>query len=129
VKNSVKKYRADILLIAGILLVGAVIALVLLLGQKAGSRVEVRLSGEVVRSFSLDDAVTYEIVDPEGGRNILRIEGGKAWIEEADCPDRLCVGMGKISRIGQTVVCLPHELVIEIVGEKSPTDDVDVIAG
>ncbi len=128
-KNSVKKYRADILLIAGILLVGAVIALVLLLGQKAGSRVEVRLSGEVVRSFSLDDAVTYEIVDPEGGRNILRIEGGKAWIEEADCPDRLCVGMGKISRIGQTVVCLPHELVIEIVGEKSPTDDVDVIAG
>jgi hypothetical protein len=129
VKNSVKKYRADILLIAGILLVGAVIALVLLLGQKAGSRVEVRLSGEVVRSFSLDDAVTYEIVDPEGGRNILRIEDGKAWIEEADCPDRLCVGMGKISRIGQTVVCLPHELVIEIVGEKSPTDDVDVIAG
>ncbi len=128
-KNSVKKYRADILLIAGILLVGAVIALVLLLGQKAGSRVEVRLSGEVVRSFSLDDAVTYEIVDPEGGRNILRIEDGKAWIEEADCPDRLCVGMGKISRIGQTVVCLPHELVIEIVGEKSPTDDVDVIAG
>ena len=128
-KNSVKKYRADILLIAGILLVGAVIALVLLLGQKAGSRVEVRVSGEVVRSFSLDDAVTYEIVDPDGGRNILRIEGGKAWIEEADCPDRLCVGMGKISRIGQTVVCLPHELVIEIVGEKSPTDDVDVIAG
>ena len=124
-----KKHRADILLLIGIVLVGAVIAIVLLFSQKSGTTVEVRVSGQVVKSFSLEDTVTYEIEGAGGGKNILRIEDGEAWVEEADCPDKLCVNMGKISRVGQSVVCLPHEVVVEIVGEKNTADDVDVVAG
>ena len=46
--------------------------------------------------------------------NRLVIRGGEAWIEDADCPDRLCVKQGRISRNGQAVTCLPHKLVITV---------------
>ena len=123
-KGIFKKHRADILLIAGLLLAGLIIAAVLFLTPGKGAVVEVRVSGQVVRTFSLEDTVTYEIEGASGGRNLLRIENGKAWIEEADCPDRLCVNMGRISRAGQSVVCLPHEVVVAIVGERDAADAV-----
>ena len=39
-------------------------------------------------------------------------------MEDADCPDRLCVKQGRIKKVGESIVCLPHKVVIEIVGEK-----------
>ena len=44
------------------------------------------------------------------------IRDGGARIEEASCPDRLCVGMGVIRRAGQSIICLPNQVVVEIVG-------------
>ena len=41
-------------------------------------------------------------------------EDGKAYMEEANCPDGYCEEQGKISGHTQTIVCLPHKLVVEI---------------
>jgi len=61
-------------------------------------------------------------------RSAVFIEGGEAYLKEADCPDGLCVGMGKISRSGQSIICLPHKVVVDIVGgDEEPA--VDVTAG
>ena len=46
--------------------------------------------------------------------NRVRIEDGKAYMEEADCPDGYCEEQGKINNRSQTIVCLPHKLVVEI---------------
>ena len=46
---------------------------------------------------------------------------------EADCPDKICVNTGKISKIGETIVCLPHRVVVEIQGEVSQSDSDDSI--
>ncbi|MFD1486199.1 NusG domain II-containing protein [Lacticaseibacillus baoqingensis] len=35
-------------------------------------------------------------------------------IASADCPDQVCVRKGQIAKPGQTIVCLPHKLLIEI---------------
>ena len=40
-------------------------------------------------------------------------------ISDADCPDQLCVKKGKIERAGQTIVCLPHKLLVEIKSSKA----------
>ena len=57
------------------------------------------------------------------GDNLLVIKNGKAWVEEAECPDKLCVHTGKISRNGETIVCLPNKIVVEVVnGEKNEID-------
>ena len=111
-----KKYRADILLLALFLLIGAVFAGFLLFNGRHGSSVQVRVNGVVTESFSLNENITYEI-KTDGGHNTLVIENGRAWITVADCPDKLCEGMGKISRAGQSIVCLPRQVVVEIVGD------------
>ena len=63
-----------------------------------------------------------------GGTNLLVIADGSASVTEADCPDALCVGMGKISRTGQSIVCLPHQVVVEV-GDESEEPGMDLIAG
>lgn len=35
-------------------------------------------------------------------------------MEEANCPDGYCEEQGKISEHTQTIVCLPHKLVVEV---------------
>ena len=46
-------------------------------------------------------------------------------IIDINCPDSLCIYQGKISRVGQSLVCLPNKVMIEIKG--SFVDDDDVI--
>ena len=59
-----------------------------------------------------------------GGSNILVVENGEAWVSDADCPDKVCMGMGKISRNGEFIACLPNRLLIVVEGaaEQSPVD-------
>lgn len=35
---------------------------------------------------------------------------------DSDCPNRLCVRAGRISRPGQVLVCLPNRVVVRLVG-------------
>lgn len=122
-----KRLRADIILIAGVVLAGLILAAVLLLTSSRGETVVVRVDGNTVKTMSLQEDQRYEIVTDKG-HNSLVIEGGTAWIEEADCPDGLCVHMGRINRVGQSVVCLPHRVVVEITSDQDDNSDVDIYA-
>ena len=117
----------NVLLLLALLLAGGILALVLLLGTKSGAAVEVRVAGKTVASYSLQKNQTIEL-EGESGSNTLVIEGGKAWMTEADCPDGLCLGMGKISSAGQSIVCLPHKLVVEVKSEGGAEPALDMVA-
>ena len=71
------------------------------------------MDGKVVQEFSLDDSIQYRI-EGIGGTNTLCIDEGSVWLKEADCPDRICVQTGKIRYAGQSIICLPHKVVVEI---------------
>lgn len=124
-----KNHKADIILLAALVLVGTVLACLLLLTRQKGAYAEVRVSGQSIQRFSLRDSVCYEIRGADGDGNLLIVEDGEAWIEEADCPDGLCCQMGRIHSVGQSVVCLPNEVVVEIIGKTAETDTVDLIVG
>jgi len=123
----IRKHKKDIILIGAFVAAGLIIGLILLLTGRQGLYVQVRVSGEVIETFDLNTETEYEIKGADGGKNLLIIKDHAAWIEEADCPDGLCKNMGKISLSGQSVICLPHEVVVEIVGEGKEDADVDVI--
>lgn len=60
-----------------------------------------------------------EIKFNEQSENILiKIENGKIWVEETDCPNRICKKMGKQNAPGEIIVCVPYRLLIQISGEK-----------
>ena len=125
-KRAGRGHKWDIILIAGILLCGAIIAAIVLLNGSRGAAVQVLVDGQVTKTFSLYEDTSYEITGTDGGVNLLRIQGGYAWLEDANCPDKLCVNMGRIGRNGQSIVCLPHKVVVEVVAEESD-DDVDIV--
>lgn len=124
-----KSLRWDLALLGGVLLAGACLGLVLLIAGKTGERVEIRVSGQVVETLPLDQDRTYTIESPDGGTNRLVIENGRAWMEAASCPDGLCLHMGAISQTGQTIVCLPNQVVVEVTGGTEASSGVDLVAG
>ena len=129
-----KSKKADLLLLGGLLLVGLVLVLVVLLTGKTGAYAQVRVDGTVVATYSLDEDRTETIQGVNGGTNLLVIQDGTAEVTEASCPDGLCVGMGKISKNGQSIICLPNKVVVEVVEtaeEQDASDDtgLDVVVG
>ncbi len=122
-----KTLKADIILIGGLLLAGAAVLLFLLLSPSNGRYVQVKADGSVIARYPLDKNITVPI-NTGGGKNIMEIQDGQVFVSEADCPDGLCVNTGKISKTGQTIICLPHKLVIEITdSETSVSDDIDIM--
>lgn len=126
--ESFKLRKADLLLLAAALVFGAVLAAVLLL-RSPGGTVQVRVAGAVTAGYPLDVDASYTITGADGGTNLLVIEDGAARIEEASCPDGVCVHTGRIRRNGQSIVCLPNQVVVEIVSETENSSGVDMTAG
>ena len=107
------KRRNDLLLIGGLLLAAALLWILTRPGGTGGWAVVVEDGTETAR-YPLDVEQTVTI----GGDdyNVLRIAGGEASIAEANCGDHTCVRTGPVSREGETIVCLPHRLVIRVEG-------------
>lgn len=76
------------------------------------SRVRITVAGEEYGTYSLSEDQTIEINDT----NICEIKGGKVNMIEADCPDQLCIRQGSIHIQGESIVCLPNRVVLEITG-------------
>lgn len=117
-----QKRRGDILLLACCLGLAVLAFGIQALTKKPGSTVVVKQEGEEIHRYPL--SVDREILlETQAGYNLLVIEGGSAYIREADCPHNLCVGEGRIRRTGETLVCLPHKLTITIEGEDASAPD------
>lgn len=102
-----------------------VIALIMLLimqmtRTEEGNRIQITLDGKVYGTYSLGKNRVIEVKDGSF-YNKIRIEDGKAYMEEANCPDGYCEEQGKISRHTQTIVCLPHKLVVEVLEADNDT--------
>lgn len=77
------------------------------------SEAVVYLDGEEQGRYPLSEDTTVEIRQ-ESGYNILQIRDGKADITEASCPDKVCVNHRAVSGQGESLVCLPNKMVVEI---------------
>ena len=114
--------KRDLILIGAILASALMIFAIVCLAAEDGAYVVVRVDGEEVARYDLAQDGEYLLLD---GKNVLRIEGGKAYLTHADCPDRLCVRRGKISKSGETITCLPHKLTVTVY---SSDGDVELVA-
>ena len=113
-KGKLKKYRIDIIVISAILVAALLIVLFMLLTKKEGSVVSVEVDGRVVAEYPLDEDGEFPL---NGGTNLLVIEGGRAHIENSSCPDHVCERSGRISHVGETIVCLPNRVTVTVKGD------------
>lgn len=113
--------KKDIILGIGIIVAALLMLLVLQINRgEEGNRIQVILDGKIYGTYSLEKNQVIEI--EEGSfYNKIRVEDGKAYMEEANCPDGYCEEQGKISGRTQTIVCLPHKLVVEVLEADNDT--------
>jgi len=81
---------------------------------------------EVVDRIVLTDRVGVDVFDltpSEDDRNTIEVRDDRIRMKSATCSDQVCVNFGFISKPGETIVCLPHKVLIEIQTIDGGTDD------
>lgn len=58
---------------------------------------------------------TQLVVEGELGVNVIEVRDGSVRCLEADCSNQVCVNTGWVGAAGQMIVCLPHELTVQVV--------------
>jgi hypothetical protein len=84
------------------------------------SFVLIESKGVLVYNGNLSENRKITIRGPHGDVRI-QIRSGMVAVVFSRCPDKLCVGSGWQSRIGQSIVCSPNGIEIRIVGERPET--------
>ena len=124
-----KKTKNDIILISVILAVALAVLAIFTLNRQQGSAVAVKIDGSAEQIYSLDEDKSVDIITGENDEfiNTLVVEDGKAYIINANCPDKICEGYRAISFTGETIVCLPHKVTVEVVAGSTEIE-LDVIS-
>lgn len=119
--NRCRSARNDLILVAAIVLIAAAGFLLYRANREPGAFAAVKINGTVTEMYPLSENAEIPITTGEKGEqeNLLVIEDGKARISAANCPDEICVKTRPVSYVGETIVCLPHKVVIEIVAESA----------
>lgn len=105
----------DRLVVLALLL--AVCASFVFLGQRPqGQRVIVEQGGRVIFTAPLSADRTVALAGPHG-ETVVAIRNGRACIADASCPNKVCMGMGEVSRQGELIACVPNGLLLHIEGD------------
>jgi hypothetical protein len=89
--------------------------------------VEIQVNGEIYKKINLTENSSETIdLETEYGKNLIVVEGKQVYMQEADCPDQVCVEGGAITKIGESIICLPHKVVVKIKG--AGASEVDAVA-
>ncbi|WP_089830251.1 NusG domain II-containing protein [Halolactibacillus halophilus] len=91
----------------------------------------ISIDGDVVDVFTLSESTPYELktyYPTDNQYNIIEVDGTRIRVKEDNSPDQIAVKTGWISRPGETSICLPHKLIIDIRGEVSTDEPADINA-
>ncbi|WP_034551474.1 NusG domain II-containing protein [Carnobacterium funditum] len=90
----------------------------------------ISINGKEVKQMELSNETENEeftFYPAEGQYNIIEVDGTKIRNKEDNSPDQIAVKTGWISKPGETSICLPHKLIIEVKAinpEKDSEEDI-----
>ena len=116
----------DVYIIIAVVAISGFLLAMFMMQSNDNQEVIISLKGEEYARIDIDGQEHVFEIETELGYNKVIVDKDGVHIEEADCPDHDCVEVGTISKVGQSIICAPHYLVIEIVG--SADADLDGIA-
>lgn len=121
-----RKFRNDLIFIVAILVIVAIGTAAMFFLRGEGSAVRVEVDGTVIGTYPLSVDREVEIITGENGEelNLLVIKDGKAIISTATCPDGICAAHKPISREGESIICLPHKVVVTVIGGSGEEPDI-----
>ncbi len=108
-----------------------ILALTLFCLTAVGAFLLLRHTGGTIAVITVDGVVreridlarvkeSYDIeIDTVYGCNTVHVEPGAISVTDADCPDKICMAMGRLEQGGIPIICMPHRLVIRIEGDET----------
>lgn len=114
--------KQDLFLIVPLLLAAAV--LLVWFNSRPGSGIAVvEQNGIEICRFDLARQTARREIDLGGDYHIkLLVEPGAVSFLHSGCRDQICVRTGKLTKAGQTAVCLPAKISVRIIGRDHTVD-------
>ena len=110
----------------GILIIATILSFIFLglpLKGESGTSVEIRGDNNFLEQWSLRGK--HRIIVPGSlGDTFIDIENGSVHVHSSPCPAKTCIKMGKKSRSGEIIVCVPNKVIIIIHGGKNELDGI-----
>ncbi len=113
------KKRDFILIIMIIFLAAVVWIMTSVLNRGTGGSLLISVDSQKYGVYDLNEDQVISI----GDTNACQIQDGEVSMIFGDCPDKVCVHSAGISKNGQTIICMPNKIVLEIVGSKDSQID------
>jgi len=73
--------------------------------------------GKLIGEWQLDKDRNFELL---GGRMQIEIRNNRVRVANSDCPQHICMNMGRIQYSGQSIVCVPNRVIIELKSTAEP---------
>ncbi|MBE6718281.1 MAG: NusG domain II-containing protein [Ruminococcaceae bacterium] len=115
----------DIVIIGVILLITLGVLCFRLINVDRGEFVSISV-GENVDKYNLNENQTIDINNKDISLTVV-IQDNQVYVKSTDCPEKSCMNMGKISKSGECIACVPARVYIKIEGKGSA--DYDYVIG
>ena len=119
-KFGVKKW--DIIILSALLCIAALFFCALHFFSADGNNVKIEVDSKTVAYLPLGEDTVFNVEIDGKTTNTVEIKDGRVDVTFADCPDKICEKHRKISKTGESIICLPNKVVISIEGKNREVD-------
>lgn len=106
--------------IVGCVLVAALLMLVVFgRNGEAATACVIKINGEEWARYDLSALDKEKVIEIKNsyGENTVVIDKNGVYVSYSNCADKSEINMGRISKSGESLICLPHRLEIYLTGE------------
>ena len=115
--------KHDLILLSVFVLIAVILILIMKGSDKTkGDYVLITLDGKEYTRVSLLEDTVLNIASDKGSNTVV-VSDKEVYVESANCPDQICVEHAHIMYKDETIVCLPHRLIITIISEEESNTD------
>ena len=121
------KFLLFILIFIILIVIAVTFGINQLINAKDGEKIEIYVDNKLYKTYDIDDEDEIKIESNEG-YNVVKIHDHGVEIDEASCPDKVCVHEGFITKPSESIVCLPNKVHIKIVSNQDYEEEEDIIS-
>ncbi len=117
------KKKEIVILAIVVVVLAAVLLLMNVIGGSGQRKLVITIDGQEYQTIALTEETNMHFtVETPDGVNEVVITNGVVDVVSADCHNQVCVDTRPASKVFDKIVCLPHKLILEIVGDNGEVD-------
>ena len=130
ISKRLKPSAGDFIVMGAVIIAAVLLGIYLLLGRRSSSKhILIWQDGELKYDFVMSELTEKKIITIQGKYTAeIAISQDYAAVVKSNCPHEDCVEQGAVSKAGESVICLPNRLVVEIT-DGNQNSEYDAVSG